>query len=209
MKQEPMIRADFYRALTNSISRGMWGQAIYGEMIKGHKISKIAVEYPVNGKKADLVVFRQLKQGKDNYPFLVIETKGRRIYPALSLARACKQAMNYAKKLNSNFFAVYDGWNFLLFEIKYPYLIKVSNFLQVDDYIARDILSGLLEFEQYRHEAQSLKKLPKVPDGWSFHQTIMPSIAKILASVTKPDVEGYWRILLNQWFSIIKEDGKW
>jgi hypothetical protein len=83
--------------------------------------------------------------------------------------------MNYAKKLNCNFFAVYDGWNFLLFETSSPYLIKSCNFLKVDETIARNLLLGLLEFDQNRHRTLTLKYLPKVPDGWFFQQQFYPS----------------------------------
>jgi len=200
MSKEPAIRAEFYRVLTNS--------AKIGVSLGDYKISNVAVEYPVDGKKADLVVFRRFSQQPD-YTFLVIETKGRHIYPALSLARGTKQAMNYAKKLNSNFFAIYDGWNFLLFKMSYPYLIKLSNFLHIDESIARNLLLGLLEFYQTGHNTQTLERLPKIPDGWSFQQTILPSIAKSLASITAPEQADNWKVLKSQWFPIIQSDGAW
>lgn len=200
MSQEPTVRADLYRVLTNSIKWGIF--------LGNYRISNVAVEYSIDGKKADLVIFRQMTNPPDS-AFLVIETKARRIYPSLTLARATKQAMNYSKKLTCRYFAVYDGWNFLLFEMSSPYLIKVSNFLHMDESVARNLLYGLLEFDQNRYTAFTLNSLPKIPDGWSFHQTIMPPIAKLLASVTTPQLEDSWKILLSQWLPIIQRDGYW
>jgi hypothetical protein len=69
MRKEPEIRAELYRIITNIAERVIF----FGNF----KISNVAVEYPVNEKKADLVVFgRLITQPPDN-PFLVIETKGR------------------------------------------------------------------------------------------------------------------------------------
>ena len=49
MSREPAIRAELYRVLSNAIERGI--------SFGGYTISRPAVEYPINGKKADLVVF--------------------------------------------------------------------------------------------------------------------------------------------------------
>ena len=201
MSREPAIRAELYRVLSNAIERDI--------SFGGYTISSPAVEYPINGKKVDLVVFYQYIQLPTDYTFLVIETKGRRKYPAAPLAKATKQVMNYAKKLNSIFFAVYDGWNFLLFEMSRPYLIKLSNFLHIEESIARNLLLGLLEFRQKRYEAKTLDLLPKVADGWSFWQRILPSIAKSLASITTPELPEAWKTLNGQWFPIIDRDGEW
>ena len=201
MSREPAIRAELYRVLKNSIERDI----SFGDS----RISGLAVEYPIDGKKADLVVFYQYNLLPAEYAFLIIETKGRRKYPATPLAKATRQAMKYAEKLNSIFFAVYDGWNFLLFEMSRPYLIKLSNFLRIDESIARNLLLGLLEFRQKRYEAESLEGLPKVADGWSFWQTILPSIAKSLASITTPELPEAWKRLNGQWFPIIDRDGEW
>lgn len=204
MSKEPAIRAELYRVLKNSIQRGI--------SCEDRKISRIAVEYPVQGKKADLVVFHVSKSYNENQqPLIVIETKARFKHPAMPLARATKQAMDYAEKLRSVFFAVYDGWNFLLFMRRSPYLIKLSNFLHVDESIGRNLLLGLLEFGYGWgiKRDETLERLPKIPDGWSFHQTILPSIAKSLASITNPKLEDYWETLQEKWLPIIRRDGEW
>jgi hypothetical protein len=140
---------------------------------------------------------------------LVIEIKGRRKYPAKPLAKATEQAMYYAQKLQSFFFALYDGWNFLLFVQHDPYLIKLSNFLHIKDSLVRNLLLGLLEVYRHPFYSKTLESLPKIIDGWSFQQTILPSVAKSLASIITPKFEESWKILLAKWYPIIKEDREW
>lgn len=200
MRKEPEIRAELYRVLKNSIEKGI--------SLDNFRISKLAVEYPINGKKADLVVFFHAPSSSYDSALLTIETKGRRKYPAMSLARASKQVMNYSKKLSCSFFAVYDGWNFLLFHKYHPHLLKLSSILHFDESIARNLLLGILEHHR-NEKSESLKLLPKIPDGWSFQQTILPSIAKMLASITNPELEDSWKILHGHWTPIIKRDGEW
>ena len=210
MSKESAIRAELYRILKNVIEKGV--------RFGNYKVTSPAVEYPVNSEKADLVVFFKYAPtyappsravGPEN-PFLVIETKSRFKYPGKPLGKATEQAMNYAKKLQSRFFAVYDGWNFLLFENIRPYLIKLSNFHRMDQSIGRNLLTGLLEYYQKgRHEAKTLDFLPKVADGWSFWQTILPSVARSLASITTPELAEAWKTLNGQWFPFIQRDGEW
>jgi len=172
----------------------------------------------VNSEKADLVVFFRYvptfvppsRVVGSEKALLVIETKSRFKYASKPLGKATAQVMNYAKELDCRFFAVYDGWNFILFETIRPYLIKLSNFHRMDESIAGNLLTGLLEYYQKgRHEAKTLDLLPKVADGWSFWQTILPSIAKSLASTTTPELAEAWKILNGQWFPIVERDGEW
>ena len=210
MSKEPAIRAELYRVLKNAIERDV--------RVGHYKVTSPAVEYSVNGEKADLVIFFKYVPtyapssravGPEN-PLLVIETKSRFKHPSGPLGKATEQAMNYAKKLQSRFFALYDGWNFLLFETVSPYLIKLSNFHRMDESIGRNLLTGLLEYYlRGRFEAKTLDLLPKVADGWSFWQTILPSIAKSLATITTPEITEAWKKLKGQWFSIIQRDGEW
>jgi len=201
MRKEPTIRAELYRVLKNSVEQGV--------SLGDYKVSDVAVEYSVNDKKADLVIFYHYIPRPANNAFLVIETKGRRIHPAPSLAGATKQVISYAEKLASRFFAVYDGWNFLLFKTSYPYLIRLSNFLHVDELIARNLLLGLLELNQTGHKTETLERLPKIPDAWSFHRSILPSIAKSLALLVETASEAdYGKLLEAQWFPIVQRDGE-
>ena len=119
-----------------------------GISLGSYKITSPTVEYPVDGEKADLVVFSIFMPRPQQSVFLVIETKSRFKYPSKPLGKATGQVMNYAKKLQSRFFAVYDGWNFILFETVSPYLIKLSNFHRMDESIGRNLLMGLLEYYQ-------------------------------------------------------------
>jgi len=193
MSKEPAIRAELYRILSNAIKADI----SFGD----YRISKVEVEFPVYRacthaaypKRADLVVFYQYKPRPVNHAFLVIETKRRLKYPATPLAKATKQVMNYAEKLDSVFFAVYDGWNFLLFERSSPYLIKLSNFHCIDESIAQNLLLGLLEFREKRYQAKALDLLPKVADSWSFSETILPTVAKSLEIL-----EGYWSPIIDR-----------
>ena len=73
MRKEPTIRAELHRFLANSIDSGI--------SLEDYKISGLAVEYPVDSEKADLVVFYQYESSAPN-PLLVIETKRRVQYPA-------------------------------------------------------------------------------------------------------------------------------
>jgi hypothetical protein len=61
----------------------------------------------------------------------------------------------------------------------------------------------LREKQRQRLEAESRAH------GWSFHQTIIPSIAKSLASIIEPENKDFWKILQEQWLPMIKEDGEW
>lgn len=172
----------------------------------------------MNSEKVDLVIF--FKYAPTYVPpsrvvgpekaFLVIETRSRFKYPSKPLGKATEQVMSYAKKLDCRFFAVYDGWNFILFETLSPHLIKLSNFHKMDESIGRNLLMGLLEYYQKgRHDAKTLNLLPKVADGWSFWETILPFVAKSLASITTPELAEAWKILKGQWFPIVQRDGEW
>jgi len=208
MPKEATIKAELYRVLSNVTQWGIQGQ--------NYKVISVAVEYPTKGKKADLVVFFKYSPSTQTYrqygpdPFLVIETKSRFKYPSKPLGKATEQVMNYAKNLGARFFAVYDGWNFLLFENLSPYLIKLSNFHRMDETMGRNLLVGLLEhYEKGRSEAKSLDRLPKVADGWSFLETILPVVAKSVASITRPELPEAWKTLKAQWLTIIERDGEW
>jgi hypothetical protein len=208
MPKEATIRAELYRIISNVIQWGIQGQ--------NYKAVSVAVEYPIKGKRADLVVFFKYSPTTQTYrqygpdPFLVIETKSRFKYPSKPLGKATEQVMNYAKNVSARFFAVYDGWIFLLFENTRPYLIKLSNFHRMDESIGRNLLVGLLEYyEKGRSEFKTLNYLPKVADGWSFWETILPAVTKSVESITRPEVPEAWKRLKSQWLAIIKRDGEW
>ena len=202
MSKESATRAELYRVLKNVIEKGV--------QVGDYEVTSPAVEYPVNSEKADLVIFFMMFERRPEKAFLAIETKSRFKYPSKPLAKATAQVMNYANKLNCRFFAVYDGWNFLLFETIRPYLIKLSNFHTMDESIAGNLLRGLLEYYQKgSHEAKTLDLLPKVRDGWSFWQIILPSIAKSLTLACTPERAEAWKVLKTQWYPIIQRDGEW
>ena len=202
MSKESATRAELYRVLKNVIEKGV--------RVGDYQVTNSAVEYPVNSEKADLVIFFMMFERRPEKPFLVIETKSRFKYPSKPLGKATEQVLNYAKKLQSRFLGVYDGWNFLLFETIRPYLIKLSNFHRMDESIAGNLLRGLLGYYQKgSHEAKTLDLLPKVRDGWSFWQIILPSIAKSLAPATTPELAEAWKVLKAQWYPVIQRDGEW
>lgn len=208
MSKEPTTRAELYRVLKNVIEKGV--------RFENDTITNPAVEYPVNNEKADLVVFSNKYVPGTPYlagsekAFFVIETKARFKYPSNPLGKATEQVLNYAKKLQCRFFAVYDGWNFLLFENIRPHLIKLSNFHRMDESTGKNLLVGLLEYSKKgRDEAKNLHLLPKVADGWSFWVTILPTIAKSLAPATTPERAEAWKVLKEAWLPIIKRDGEW
>lgn len=173
--KEAHISFELYRLLTNAISAGLIYQG------SECQFKEVIPEFPIGEKRADLVIFAS-KYGKLK-PFLVIEIKAR-VYqrPSRSMASAVKRALEYATGLDRTltpFFAVYNGWELMVFKARPPYLIGAYGSIR-DQYQARNLLLGLEEFS-YTNKRELLSNLPKHPDRDSLLKRVLPSVAKELA----------------------------
>jgi len=172
-EREAYLSFEFYRLLTDAISKGL----VYEDT--KCKFKEVIPEFPVDAKRADLVVFAT-KYGGKVQPFLVVEVKMRAYErPGPSIRTALKRALSYAKELDATFtpfFAVYDGWELLVFRNITPYLIGAYAAIK-DEYQARHLLLGLEEFS-YKDKGDLLNKLPKHADPDFLLKRVMPSIAK-------------------------------
>jgi len=191
-KREAFISYELYRLFKNAISLGLTYQETKCEF------KDVISEFPVDGKRADLVVFAS-RYGRRVEPFLVIEVKVRALdRPGPSMANAVRRVLSYTKRLSpalTLFFAVYDGWTLLTFRDVTPYLIKACGTI-TDQYKATDLLTGLEEYG-YRGKSDSLNNLPKHPDPEFLLKRIMPSVAKVFAK-NPQEVEqliGSWKSL--------------
>ncbi|RLI99120.1 MAG: hypothetical protein DRP00_00130 [Candidatus Aenigmatarchaeota archaeon] len=175
-EREAYISYELYRLLRNAIIRRL----VYED--SRCEFKEVLPEFPVGDKRADLVVFAT-RYGGATQPFLVIEVKVRAYArPGPSMAKAVKRARTYAVNLGATptpFFAVYDGWELMVFRNISPYLIGVYGAIK-DEYQARNLLLGLEEFS-YKGEREILDKLPKHADPDFLIKRILPFIARELA----------------------------
>lgn len=145
----------------------------------------------MDGERADLVVMKSEAQ-----PFLVIETKKRvKVQPGKSCARKTVKAKNYADKLGAPYYAICNGWTFLLFSRgEWSYLIGAYG-VETNNDFARNLLLGFLN-QKY------LNSLPDVPDPYELEKRVLPFIAKTFAPFAEPES------LLKKWISRIKTKHK-
>lgn len=150
--------------------------------------------------KEELTLWFAVKYGRSAQPFLVIEVKVRAYNkPGPSMAKAVKRALNYASSLGATvtpFFAVYDGWELMIFKNVTPYLIGAYGSIRDEDQ-AGNLLLGLEEFS-YKSKRDLLNALPKHADPDFLLKRIMPSIAKELA---KDPSEA--KSLMDSWSQLI------
>jgi len=173
-ERESYISFELYCLLRSAILGGL----IYED--SKCEFKEVIPEYPIGDKRADLVVFAT-RYSKHIEPFLVIEVK-RRVYarPGLSIAMAIKRALSYARAMRvaiTPFFAVYNGWELLIFRDITPYLIGAYAAICDRDQ-AKNLLLGLEEFA-YKSKREILEKLPKHRDPGFLLKRVMPSIVKV------------------------------
>ena len=175
-EKEACISFELYRLLRNAISRGL----VYED--SKCEFRDVIPEFSIGEKRADLIVF-VTKYGRSIQPFLVVEVKARVYYrPGLSMAKAVKRALSYATELRATpmpFFAVYDGWELMIFRDVTPYLIGVYGSINDQDQ-AKNLLLGLEEFS-YKTKKDLLNALPKHMDRDFLIKRVMPTVAKELA----------------------------
>jgi len=205
-KREAYIAAELYRVFRNSLD-------LIGKHQSGWFLRHVLPEYPVNDEKADLIVMGPLY--REMKPLLVIETK-QRVYNRIgpSLANAVRQVEKYAKKLGSRYFAVYDGWMFLLFDSIHPYLVGVfsaSIESELTEQFARRVLIGLLDLS-YSNKKDELDQLSKFRDKDFLFKKVLPSIANMLSkervqplkeSGIEVDGENEKQQLLEKWRNVL------
>lgn len=145
---------------------------------------------PVDGERAGLVVTKNAK------PVLVIETKKRvKVQPGKSCARKTVKAKNYADKMGAPYYAICNGWTFLLFSrLEWPYLLGAYG-VETNDAFARNLLLGFVNREY-------LNSLPDVPDPYELEKRVLPFIAKTFVPFEEPES------LLKKWINRIKTKRK-
>jgi hypothetical protein len=188
-EKEVYIAFELYRIIKDAISQRL----VYDK--SGCEFREVIPEFPVGERRADLTVFAT-KYGGRIEPFLVIEVK-RRAYdrPGPSMARAVRRASSYAEGLGATitpFFAVYDGWELMVFRHIDPYLVGAYGAIK-DAYKAGEFLKGLEEFS-YTGKKDLLSALPKHPDPDFLLKRITPSVIK---EFTKDSREA--ETLLTRW----------
>jgi hypothetical protein len=177
-KREAYIQMELYRAAKDAIPQSQFQES-------KSSVEAIIPEMPMlidhKKKKADLVVFATSHSSRTT--LLVVECKQRALTTfGRTYASAAQQARAYAKRLGAKYFAVYDGWLFLVFRDIFPYLIGIFN-PEIDKTLTAemvtDLFVGLMEYE-VRNKSDRLARLPKVLDPRLVKRTILPSIANRL-----------------------------
>lgn len=176
---ERQVQADLYCILRNAIEHSYQTEPMRREGREGRvlgDIDNVEVEVPIDAsERADVVVF------KKEEPFLVIEVKKRAFtQPGRSLAAASKQVYKYARKLQSPFSAVCDGWIFILYKTYRNFRpLTIVGYNSTDTY-AINLLSELLANEGSSAYAFVNSKLPQVPDPDFVMRRIIPVIEREL-----------------------------
>ena len=129
----------------------------------------VETEYPVNGKRADIVVF------EDSKPFLVIETKKKveergKIKHSYDFdpnsEKVIHQAFTYAGLLGARYFATTNGSDILVFRYKSPFnRLEALVYYEPIKAINEDFAFRLLS-ELSKKSRLSLEKA-KLPIDWN------------------------------------------
>jgi len=174
-EKEAYTSFELYRLLRSAISHGLTYEDSRCEF------KEVIPEFPIGEERADLIVFAT-RLGGPIQPFLVIEVKMRAYErPGPSLAKAVRRASSYATNLDmplTAFFAVYDGWELMVFKNITPYLIGIYGAIKDEDQ-AKNLLLGLEEFF-FKGKKDLLDTLPKHMDRDFLFKRIVPSIAREL-----------------------------
>lgn len=160
-RREAKIQFEIARQFKNVIEKH--------KEIGGLRFKDVDTEYPVDGKKADIVIF------EDGRPFLVIETKkkieeGGRTRSFYDFdpnsEKVIHQAFNYAGILGASYFATTDGKELLIFRFKSPFyrlecLVYHESIEAINESFALRVLSELS-----KKSGLSLEKA-KLPIDWN------------------------------------------
>ena len=197
---EPHVHFELYRVLKNYVDNV---PVIDGELMGYWKPEGVFAEVSVDGERADLVI--TIKGAK---PFLVIETKRRVKGEGASCAWKMMKAKGYAEKTNTRYYAVCNGWIFLLFHrFFWPYLVGVYG-VEMKENFAMNLFMGLAEYEHGRY-MEKLNLLPAVPDVYDVEKKVIPPVAKRFVSEDKTksseEVMKEAEQLLKQWIDRIKQ----
>ena len=171
-RREPYISYDFYRVAKSALSYASYQP-------NGWVLNEVLPEVSAVEGRVDLVIIG--KQYQRDRILLIVECK-QRVFnrPGPSYASATEQGWRYAKKLDSRFFLIYDGWMLLAFQRINPYLVG-SYSAEIDNELNQDfvtnLLVGLMEFE-YSNKTERLSRLPKIRDPDFLEKKILPSISK-------------------------------
>jgi len=180
-KREAYIAMEFYRVAKDALGRSTFPDT-------RSLLDAVLPEVPLDDQRVDLVILGKAYDRR--MVLLVVECKQRPLTTfGRSYANATRQAWHYADKLDSKFFAVFDGWLVFIFRRFHPYLVGVYNAeleKELTDSMIADLFVGLMEYE-YRNKSERLSRLPKPRDPELLKRRILPSIARSVVRRTLQD----------------------
>lgn len=155
MRKEARFQAELYCVLRGFIARmdafPEWVPTdVFVEPTIPQLMGKNGSDARESKKRADLTLVAEDWSTKVQKPVLVIECKQRKI-PTSNLRRyygdALAQAEDYARAIECQRYAVYDGHNFILMQVSDPFLIGISEWpiAALTDHFARNLWHALLE----------------------------------------------------------------
>ena len=178
-------------------------------------LEEVLPEFVIGDKIADFVLVG--KEYDRRAMFLVVEIKQRPLTTfGVSYSNATKQALVYAKKLQSRFFAVYDGWLIFVFQPTYPYLLGIYNAeleKELTQSALADLFVGLMEFK-YANKRERLGRLPRPRDPELVKQRILPTLARTFAKqmlqdegskeLDRTSVDKRSNVLIDSWIKSLR-----
>ena len=190
------------------VTKNVLKQATFPE--SGWSLEEVLPEEPANDQKADLVFVG--KQHGSLRVLLLVECKQRPLTaPGPSYSRATQQARRYASKVDSRYFAVYDGWLLFVFRPFDPFLVgcyQAALHDQLTESFASNLLVGLME-HTYRNQSDRLNRLPRPQDKELLKNRVFPYVARGFAraeveeakakSLTPVDLEKRATQLTEEW----------
>jgi hypothetical protein len=156
------FKVELYRAIKNVLTNGLKDDIYTFDVLP-----EVESE---NERKIDLVIFKvsEYYSRKTYFPLIVIETKENKLdEPRESyvgeILEGVRQAREYREVLQAQYYSVYDGLYFLIFDVNFPYLrgileVKIEDLQQKDlgENFAKGLILSLVkgnpEFENFRRQ---------------------------------------------------------
>lgn len=161
---EAQIQADLYYFIKKVIDAKL--------TIKGFKFSRVEMEYPINGGKADIVIFDE-----GDKPFIVIETKRKNGHISKNIDplgfRVIQQALGYASYIGASFFVTANRdflASFIVPTLREPFSIErhrvlITQIKTLNDEFTFNFLNAIIAYHQ---AATPEEKLSLTTLDWTF-----------------------------------------
>jgi type I restriction-modification system DNA methylase subunit len=146
-EREIQFQAEFYYFLKKTIESK--------REIKGFRFSRVEMEYPINGGKADIVLFDEC-----NKPFIVIETKRKNGHVSSNIDplgfRVIQQSLGYASYIGAPFFATANREFLASFTVplqREPFSIErhrvlITQIKTLNDELTLNFLNAIISYHQ-------------------------------------------------------------